>query len=213
MSNAQEYIELNFPKNVVVDKNLEGHLDLSEYPNLICVDIGINSRLTSLKLAHSNPITWMSLFEVQDLQSQKQQIINDQQTPINQLQQLSNITFPNSPYNFTKLEQEIIRLKVQELAPQVRNESTKLAQLITETKSKAGHFSLVVDLLLENQKQIVQSNETSQRDKFSAKMEAYQTILINNLAEEELQKLLNKQTEVLKLEEHIESLQQNLTRQ
>ncbi|CAG8746861.1 14295_t:CDS:2, partial [Funneliformis mosseae] len=71
------------------------------------------------------------------------------------------ITFPNSPYNFIKLEQEIIRLKVQELAPQ--------------------------------------------RDKFSAKVEAYQTILMNNLAEGELQKLLNKQTEVLKLEEHIET--------
>ncbi|CAG8585008.1 15342_t:CDS:1 [Funneliformis caledonium] len=298
MVNAQEYIEQIFPKHFneirAVEKHLEGHLDLSDYPNLTIVDIGHNSQLTSLKLAHSNRITWMSLLgtnidnfsclagtpnlqkvllprsgdkigddpgnayiakvirescqennrllsqfnkqiqtqleqeknnnsqrikelekqlanvqqENQALQSQsqqKQQTINDQQSQMNEL---SNIAFNNNSYNFTKLKKEIFRLKVQELTPQVRNESTKLDQLITETKSKAGHFSLVVDLILENQKQIVQINETSQRDKFIAKAEAYQTILVNNLTEEELQTLLNKQKEVLKLEKHLESLQQ-----
>ncbi|CAG8742598.1 3319_t:CDS:1, partial [Funneliformis mosseae] len=46
----------NVDKIIAVDKNLEGHLDLSEYPNLICVDIGIDSRLTNLKLAHTTEL-------------------------------------------------------------------------------------------------------------------------------------------------------------
>jgi hypothetical protein len=60
MVNAQQYIENNFPKYVneinAVDKGLEGHLDLTEYPNLNIVNIGINSRLTSLKLVPANRI-------------------------------------------------------------------------------------------------------------------------------------------------------------
>jgi len=47
MVNAQQYIENNFTKHVseisAVGKDLEGYLDLSEYPNLIKVDIGFNS--------------------------------------------------------------------------------------------------------------------------------------------------------------------------
>nr|CAG8598771.1 3064_t:CDS:1 [Entrophospora candida]CAG8639095.1 15706_t:CDS:1 [Entrophospora candida] len=65
MVNAQQYIENNFPKRVseiiAINKNLEGHLDLSEYPNLTRVDIGINSRLISLKLPLLSEITQVSI--------------------------------------------------------------------------------------------------------------------------------------------------------
>ncbi|CAI2168658.1 18851_t:CDS:2 [Funneliformis geosporum] len=284
MVKAQEFIERKFYKHVneiiSLKDDLEGHLDLSEYPNLTKIDFGYNSRLTSLKLTHSNRITWMSLpdtgidnfnfmaetpnihticlpitegvsnydyiakalreknpnstrsrnndnsqrikeleqlfaivqEENQSLQGQiqqKQQDISDQQSQINEL---SNISFPNNPYNFIKLKQDISRLKIQELAPQVRNESTKLVELITKAKSKAGNFSSIVDLTLETQKQIVKNNETPQQYILSGKMEAYQTILSSNLVDEELQNILNKQTEVLDLEEHLESLRQNLNK-
>src|SRR5947207_1566675 len=65
MVKAQEYIEKNFPKHVneiiTIEKNLEGNLDLSEYPNLHKVDIGGNPQLRYLRLARSNQITFMSV--------------------------------------------------------------------------------------------------------------------------------------------------------
>ncbi|CAG8548357.1 7572_t:CDS:2 [Ambispora leptoticha] len=109
------------------------------------------------------------------------------------------------PYNFTQLKQEIARLKYQELAPQVRNESTRLIQLITEAKNKAGKggFAPIVDLLLETQKQIMQATEASQRDKLNGNMEAYQNILETSLTKEELQTLLTKQSELHQLEQYL----------
>ncbi|CAG8699876.1 1676_t:CDS:2, partial [Funneliformis mosseae] len=289
------YIERNFPKNVkeisAISSQLEGHLNLSEYPNLTIVDLGCNSRLTSLQLSHSSGITHISIFDTgiynfsflaytpnihsiclpragdkigeptgnvyfskalrdscqenyklqtslrqsnRQIQTQLDQEIKkncdntqrikelEQQLAIvqqenkelqsnndqkNQINELSNIALPNIPYHFTKLKQEIIRLKVQELAPKVRNESTKVVKLITEAKNKAGNFSSIVDLILETQKQIVHNSETSQRDIFFGKMEAYRTILESVLSKEELQTLLNKQTEFLELEKHLKSLQ------
>lgn len=66
MVNAQQYIENNFNKQVseinAIEKNLEGHLDLSAYPNLIRVDIGKNPELQSLKLAPLSNIGWMSIY-------------------------------------------------------------------------------------------------------------------------------------------------------
>ncbi|CAG8677132.1 3516_t:CDS:1 [Dentiscutata erythropus] len=57
MVNAQQYIESSFPKHIyrifAIGKNLEGHLDLSEYPNLVEVRLGNNPLLTSLSLGPS----------------------------------------------------------------------------------------------------------------------------------------------------------------
>ncbi|CAG8626757.1 4461_t:CDS:1 [Funneliformis mosseae] len=289
MVNAQEYIEGNFPKNVkiisAISSQLEGHLDLSEYSNLTSVDIGCNFRLTSLQLAQSTGITFISIYEtgidnfsflaytpnihaiclprpgdiigdhtgnvylskalrescqenyklqtnlkksnrqiqtqldqeikkisdnnqrIKELEQENQELQSQNKDQQNQINELSNIALPNSPYNLTKLKQEIIRLKVQELAPKVRNESTKVVKLIEEAKNKASNFSSIVDLILETQKQIVQNSETSQRDIFFGKMEAYRSILESVLSKEELQTLLNKQTEFLELEKHLKSLQ------
>lgn len=126
-----------------------------------------------------------------------------------QLNELSTLIFPNQSYNFNQLEEEIARLKYQELAPKVRTEKTKLEQLIVEAKNKAGEgsFAPVIDLLLETQKQIIQVTETSQKDKLTGKIEAYQSILENKLTQEELKTLLTKQTEIYQLEQHLTSLQ------
>ena len=57
MVNAQEYIEKNFPKDAseinARDKNLEGELDLSEYPNLKFITFLNSDKLTGLKLGYS----------------------------------------------------------------------------------------------------------------------------------------------------------------
>jgi len=55
----------------------------------------------------------------------------------------------------------------------------------------------------------MQATETSQKDKLNGKIEAYQSILEDKLTKEEIQTLLNKQTEVFNLEKHLASLQQN----
>lgn len=126
-----------------------------------------------------------------------------------QLQQLSDFLFPNQPYDFTQLKQEIARLKYQELAPQARGKRAELEQSIANAKTKASGLEKMVDLLMETQKQIVQTTETSQKDKLNGKIEAYQNILEDNLTSEEIQNLLSKQAELQQLEKHLASLQIN----
>jgi hypothetical protein len=156
----------------------------------------------------------------QSLQGQiqhKQQAINEQKNQISQFQkqaqnlnELSNIIDPgSSAYDFSILQQEVKRLKIQELAPQARGKRVELEQSIANAKTKASGLEKMVDLLMETQKQIMQTNETSQKDKLNGKIEAYQNILEDNLTSEELQVLLNKQTELYQLEKHLASLQIN----
>src|SRR6185436_18941168 len=123
--------------------------------------------------------------------------------------ELFNLLFPNQSYDFNQLEQEITRLKYQELAPRTREEKAKFEQLLVKIKSKAGNSAKTIDLLLETYQQREQATKTSQKDKLNDKIEAYQSILEGNLTKEEIQTLLNKQAELYQLEKHLESLQQN----
>ncbi|RHZ36028.1 hypothetical protein [endosymbiont GvMRE of Glomus versiforme] len=127
----------------------------------------------------------------------------------NQIAEIAKIISLNEQPEFTTLKQEITRLKVQELSPQVGEEKAKLEQLITNAKNKAGNSEKIVDLLLETHRKLAQINETSQKDKLSGKIEAYQDILKVNLTQEEIRNLLTKQTELSQLEKHLESLQGN----
>jgi hypothetical protein len=124
-----------------------------------------------------------------------------------QLQELSQILFPNQSYDFNQLKQEIIRFKHQELAPRIRNKRTELEQLIASAKSKAGDSERMVELLLEIHQKKEQVAEISQKDKLNGKIEAYQSILEGVLTSEELQNLLTKQTELFHLEKHLSILQ------
>ncbi|CAG8697667.1 21789_t:CDS:1, partial [Racocetra persica] len=123
-----------------------------------------------------------------------------------QLQQLSGILFPNKPYNFLVLKQEIARLKYQDLAPQVRNEKIKFEELTTNIKTKAGHLEKVIDLLLETQKQAIKNNDQL----IQGQLIAYKNILEGSLTKEELQILLAKQTELYQLEDQLANLQIDL---
>ncbi|CAG8495737.1 7585_t:CDS:1 [Diversispora eburnea] len=131
-----------------------------------------------------------------------------------QLNKLSTLVFPNQSYDFTQFRQEIARLKYQELAPHAREEKATFEQLINEAKEKAGEgsFAPIINLLLEANHQNEQTVESSQKDKLSGKIEAYKTILQTKLTQEELQTLLNKQTELSQLEKHLENLQKNQKR-
>src|SRR4051794_36241964 len=65
MVNAQEYVEKIFPKHVreinARDKDLEGHLDLSEYPNLGFISFLNSHKLTSIKLGYSPQLSTISV--------------------------------------------------------------------------------------------------------------------------------------------------------
>lgn len=119
----------------------------------------------------------------------------------NQLQQLFQLIFPNQPYSFFQLQQEIARLRNKELAPQVRKERAELEQLITTAKTKAGNnFATIIDLLL-------QSNKEKNTEFAQGQLAAYKNILQGHLTDEETQSLLNKQREVLELEKQLTQLQ------
>ena len=143
---------------------------------------------------------------VREICQKKEKLINNLEK---QLQQLSNLLFPNQTYNFNQLKQEITRLKYQELSPQTREQKTEFEKLVADAKLKVGEgsFSPIIDLFLEAQKQIV---EQEKNNLFSqGQLSAYQKILQTKLTQEELQNLLNKQKELLKSEQHLKNLQQN----
>ncbi|GES95667.1 hypothetical protein GLOIN_2v1474482 [Rhizophagus clarus] len=248
MVNAQEYINQNFPKYVqeivAINKNLEGDLDLSDYPNLTHVDVGLNSQLRSLKLDSSNRINYMSIYntginnfsflsELPNVQSiclprtgdligevsgnayiaqvirsiyrEKNQKLEKLGQENHQFRELSQHLFPNRPYNFLEFQFEVARLKYQELAPQVRSKKIELEQLITNAKNKAEvSFATIIDLFLGTQKQIVEQGNNG--DFVQGQLIAYQNVLQTKLAQEELQTLLNKQTELCQLENHLANL-------
>ncbi|CAG8575006.1 18244_t:CDS:2 [Gigaspora margarita] len=122
-----------------------------------------------------------------------------------QLQQLSDLLFPNKPYKFPVLKQEITRLKYQELAPQVRNEKIKFEKLTTNMKVKAGDSEKIVDLLLNTQKQAIKSNDQL----IQGQLIAYKSVLESKLTKNELQILLSMHAKLNQLEEHLANLQIN----
>ncbi|CAG8599215.1 13719_t:CDS:1 [Gigaspora rosea] len=153
--------------------------------------------LDKLKKEQSQELDKLKKEQSQELDKLKQQ-----------LQEFSNLFFPNQSYDFTLLKQEITRLKYQELASQVRENKEQLNQLINNAKTKTGNLGNIVDLLLETQKEISKTKPES-NDNVKGQLTAFQKVLENNLTKEELQNLLNEQTELFQLEEHLASLQIN----
>jgi hypothetical protein len=91
----------------------------------------------------------------------------------------------------------------------VGNKRAELEQLVASAKFKAGNSERMVELLLETQQQKERVAENSRKDKLTGKIETYRSILEDHLTQEELQTLLNKQTEPFQLKKHLESLQKN----
>ncbi|CAG8771613.1 13482_t:CDS:1 [Dentiscutata erythropus] len=241
MVNTQEYVDKNFDKSVsdiiVIGKDMEGDLDLTDYSNLITVDLGNNPHIRSLKLAPSTRIRYISTYntgitefsfytstpdlencflnyyrEIEENTRLFAQVIKDIcRFRLRESQELSQIIFPNQSYNFLQLKQEITRLKLQELAPKLRREKTNLEQLIITAKKKAeNNFEHIVDLLLTTQQEISKKNiDHVTQSRLEGELDAYQKILKNILTKEELQALLTKQAELCQLEEHLASLQTN----
>lgn len=200
---------LDFGLEYLPESLEEIHCDISQSSETRC---GIlRQQLEPYEKRNDYNVSW---YDYQTWRKANQSLIDRQiekEKIEQQLKELAEVIFFGQTYNFTQLKQEITRLKYQELAPQVRNKKTKFEGLVSEAKNKAGEgsFAPIVDLLLTAHQEIIQTTESSQKDKLTGKIEAYQSILENKLTQEELQNLLAKQTELCQLEKHLTNLQIN----
>jgi len=124
------------------------------------------------------------------------------------LKELADIILPDITFDLDKLKQEIARLKLNELVPQVQKEKSELEQQITNIKNNVEYsFTKVIDLLLETQKQIIGKNDPLVQAQLTGQLNAYLSILEGNLSKQELQALLDRKAKLLQLEEQIDKLQ------
>jgi hypothetical protein len=119
---------------------------------------------------------------------------------------------PGEALNFDNLKQEVKRLKLKDFNPYFQEQKANFIKLITDNKNKAGDgLNTILDLLLQTNKQIIkQGNESSDsftRGQLQGQLTTCQTLLQTKLTQEELQNILDKQKEFLKLERQSESLQ------
>lgn len=114
--------------------------------------------------------------------------------------------FPNKVYNFTELKQEIKKLKLDDLSPEVKVEKGLLEKLIIDKKSKViSHSEKVLELLLQTQRQAIEQKEED--DPFvQGQLTAFSSLLQEELTSQELQSLLNKQRLVIQLERQLTDL-------
>ncbi|RIA84282.1 hypothetical protein C1645_422525 [Glomus cerebriforme] len=146
--------------------------------------------------------------KAKDMEIKTLKTTNQQQNT--QLQELSSILFPNNSYNFTNIKAEVKKFKIQELTPQVRVKRTEFERLINNAINKVeSNFTGIIDLLCQNKKQI--DDEKNKDPLIQAHLKgqliAYQNILQTKLTQEELKRILDKQTELSQLEMHLENLQ------
>ena len=137
-----------------------------------------------------------------------------EQTPtFSQFQELNNIALPGEELDFSNLKQEIKRLKLKDFNPYFQEQKENFTQLITDAKDKAGDsLKTILDLLLQTNKQIIEQGDVGSdsfaRGQLQGQLTTCQTLLQTKLNQEELQNILNKQKEFLKLEKQSVSLQQ-----
>ncbi|CAG8482584.1 3262_t:CDS:1, partial [Scutellospora calospora] len=150
--------------------------------------------------------------------TQKDQTIADlnkkfQQTPtLSQFQELNNIALPCTELNFNNLKQEIKRLKLKDFNPYFREQKYNFEQLTITAKNKAGdNLKAILDLFLETNKQIIESENVSNNSFAQGQLQGQlitcQTLLKTKFTQEELQDLLNKQKDLSNVEKQSAILQ------
>jgi hypothetical protein len=139
--------------------------------------------------------------------------IKTEQTPtLEQFQELNSIALPGEALNFNNLKQEIKRLKIKDFNPYFQEKKDNFAQLVTNAQNQAGEgLKTILDLFLETKRQLLEQtdNDLLVQGRLEGQLTTCQTLLLTKFAERELQELLNRQKELLKLEKQATSLQQN----
>ncbi|CAI2190014.1 18620_t:CDS:2 [Funneliformis geosporum] len=172
MVNAQEWLISNIPiEQKSQVKQIYIHLE-SHVPNL-----------------HT-----MNLTDYFNSSQREQQRVND-------LNQLNHLISPNTSYNFQTLQQELKRLKIQDLTIQIPLKKQELEQLTSTAQEKltrAERYPL--EKLLKKHSKVLQNNSNLE------KINELKEILSEKLTNEEAQNLLNKQKEIFNLEKHLGNL-------
>lgn len=177
-------------------------------PNLVVGDVNLAQHLAQV-FEEIIKICEYYLAEVKEwddtikgIEEEKQELEKENHNQQTQFQQIFNLISPDQPYNFTQLQQEIKRLKIQDLTIQIPLKKQELEQNINILKQKltrAEQYPL--EKLLKKHAKTLQGNNNTE------KLNELKEILSEKLTSEELQTLLNKQKEVFNLEKHLESLQ------
>ncbi|CAH1770550.1 1986_t:CDS:1, partial [Entrophospora sp. SA101] len=135
---------------------------------------------------------------------------HDLEEATKKLDELKNIVFPNKSCDFTELKDEIARLKIRELAPQLQSQKEQIEKLITDSKKQISEESkTVLDFYLTTLKQEEKTNSYSyERNSLKdGKLAAYEDILKTKLTSEDVQQIRQLQERINQDQKHLDSLQ------
>lgn len=138
-------------------------------------------------------------FQTQILQAKLKSLEEELTRTQKQLKEISNIVLPNTAFDFSTLNIEIERLKIESLSHQIQNKKVELERLLIEAKNKLGEESeFLLDILLEVQTTTTGTSKSLESLKFS---------LSKKLTEEEIEFFCQSQREILRLEQERDNIQ------
>ncbi|RIB24063.1 hypothetical protein C2G38_2070989, partial [Gigaspora rosea] len=155
----------------------------------------------------------------------KLQLANDQLKFFNdRFERIKTLVYPNQYSSFETLRAEVKRLKVQDLTSQIPLKKQELEQLINTAKERLARAErYILEELFRKHSRILQTNNNSNVERLNnnnsnvetlndddsnvERLNELKEILSETLTQEELQTLLNKQTEIFNLEKHLNNLQ------
>ncbi|RIB12702.1 hypothetical protein C2G38_1791222 [Gigaspora rosea] len=131
---------------------------------------------------------------------------------LNQFQELNNIALGRIDLDFEKLKQEIKRLKLKDFNPYFREQKSNFEKLKSAAKNQATDSLVgILDLFLQTNRQIIESENGDSnsfvKGQLQGQLTTCQTLLQTKFTQEELQILLSKQKELMKLEDQSVILQ------
>jgi hypothetical protein len=203
LSSNQEITSLRIDGCVNLLK-IEGLEELSNLQNLNLWNKSVPNSKLQIPFNEDN---WKQ--GIQELRRKKIHFL-EEKANINEqkLKELADMVLPDTTFDLGKLKQEIARLKLNELSPQARKKTSELEQQINDAKNKVeGSFKEIIDWILKTQKQILGKNDSSAQAQLTGQLIAYLNILEKSLSKQELQMLLDKKTELIRLEKQIDRLQ------
>ncbi|GBB99553.1 hypothetical protein RclHR1_03560008 [Rhizophagus clarus] len=128
------------------------------------------------------------------------------------LMKLNKILYFDEEVNFPQLKEKVIKLKSNELEPQLRAYQTRLMKLIAILKNKVNNdVKAIIDLYLQAHAQMI--TQEKENDTFAqSQLTNFEDALQSHLIKEELKTLRRQQKETLALEKHLNNLNNLLGR-
>jgi hypothetical protein len=120
--------------------------------------------------------------------------------------ELNEILYTDKVFNYSELKHEVLKLKSNELEPQLRTSQIRLTKLITGLKNRVTNdVRAIIDLYL--QAHALMITQEKENDTFAqSQLTNFEDALQNHLTQEELRTLLVEQKDTLALEKHLNNL-------